>query len=1176
MLQQKTETEKSGKFSPNKNSLIKLVFILLFLFVFRSGISQIKPSNQDSLIITSTTLLPFKIDREEPILFSSFRIVSPIHSNLSIEYNQKEQMISILNIEDHFKNYPSDTIIIKYRFFPFKIQKQYKRFSLSERIDSSGNKVQQVEQKAVTSIDDVFRDTNLRKSGSFVRGITVGSNRDLTLNSGFRMQMDGNLTDDVEVSAVLTDENIPIQPEGNTQTLQEFDKVFIQIRSPSYSVTLGDYNLDFSGTQFSDYHRKLQGFEVTANFPKVQGLFSFANSRGKFNSNSFTGIDGNQGPYRLRGKYNEKFIVVLAGTERVYLNGSLLTRGETNDYTIEYGSGEVIFTPNILITSASRITIDFEYSDRLFARDFIASEVSTQLWNNKIQTQVSYVREADNPDAPIDITLSDSDKTIIKNAGSKIQNAFRSGVVFVGHDSTTGKPLGSYVQRDTTIFVSGISKTIKYYIYDPGNNLAVYRISFSEVEPGKGNYSRISFGYYEFQTGGNYEPISYLPIPSSAQILDFKTTFNLSKNWSFQNEIAASDNDVNLFSDADNYNRNDIAFTNSIKFKSDSLLSNSMNWGTIETSVFQKYQGERFNFIDRDQVVDFNRIWALDRTESGIERQLEWTSLYKFSKPFQIGTSIGILNQGNFQESKKYELTSLEQIPEWIQFSYKLTQSQSENKNSNTESDWNQQVGNVNYTISQFTPLINFLHEKRTLSSTENDSLQLNSFEANEIEAGLDQQNPIFRTSFRSKQRREQDVAAGQFFHSNDAYTQSILFHLNEFYDFETDLNVTNFQKKYTETARLKGNSNSEALLIKWTTKYSPMKNSIESETDYSVNTQKTSRLDKIYIKVLKGSGNYIWVDRNQNGIEENDEFESTRFDDGEYVLRTFPSDNLIPIIDLRTSWRFKLKPYRSDEFNFLGDFIKSKFSTETYIAIDEKSQSSKLSDIYLLNFSSFLNDSTTISGNQQWIQDLFYDELNRNFNLRIRYSQRKSLIQYSLDIEKRFVTERSIRMNLKIIENLFNQTDFGYGENQFQTTSIVRPKFLIQNWFIIPDLSFRNSFVWEIGLKSFLDSRTNKLSDSQKAVVWTEIFRYSYSFQNKGRFHSEIEMTRTSVSKKDNEYIPYELTNGNPEGRLYVWRSSFDYRLSDFITSFVSYDGRLSNNNPAIHTFRAEIRAFF
>ena len=46
------------------------------------------------------------------------------------------------------------------------------------------------------------------------------------------MQLAGDLTNDVNVTAALTDESSPIQPEGNTKTLQEFDKVFMTIKSP--------------------------------------------------------------------------------------------------------------------------------------------------------------------------------------------------------------------------------------------------------------------------------------------------------------------------------------------------------------------------------------------------------------------------------------------------------------------------------------------------------------------------------------------------------------------------------------------------------------------------------------------------------------------------------------------------------------------------------------------------------------------------------------------------------------------------------------------------------------------------------------------------------------------------------------------------------------------------------
>ena len=59
---------------------------------------------------------------------------------------------------------------------------------------------------------------------------------------------------------------------------------------------------------------------------------------------TFTGQEGNQGPYKLRGNNGELYVLVISGSERVFVNGILLTRGENNDYIIDYNAGEVIFT----------------------------------------------------------------------------------------------------------------------------------------------------------------------------------------------------------------------------------------------------------------------------------------------------------------------------------------------------------------------------------------------------------------------------------------------------------------------------------------------------------------------------------------------------------------------------------------------------------------------------------------------------------------------------------------------------------------------------------------------------------------------------------------------------------------------------------------------------------------
>ena len=155
-----------------------------------------------------------------------------------------------------------DTLFFSYKVFPFDLSKTYKLRDSARVFDKDTDKSALFKIENFYSVNDVFGGNDLNKNGSISRGVSFGNNQDLGINSSLNLELSGNIAPNLKILASVSDANIPIQPEGNTNKLQEFDKVFIQVYNDRLKLIAGDFWLSKPQGYFMNYRKRAQGLSV--------------------------------------------------------------------------------------------------------------------------------------------------------------------------------------------------------------------------------------------------------------------------------------------------------------------------------------------------------------------------------------------------------------------------------------------------------------------------------------------------------------------------------------------------------------------------------------------------------------------------------------------------------------------------------------------------------------------------------------------------------------------------------------------------------------------------------------------------------------------------------------------------------------------------------------------------
>lgn len=1096
-------------------------------------------------------------------------------------------LVNEQRIEFYVPLQPGDTLHIRYKRQPFNLPRRLALFDTSRSSIPAGDSLSKIlSVQPARQLHNPFAEMppGLNTSGSLMRGVRIGSNQDLTLNSGLNLEIAGQLTEQVEIVAALTDEATPIQPEGNTQSLNEVDKVFVHFKSPYLSGTVGDFNLFYDDTRFARLSRKLQGLTLSGDYRKQQAGVTAGTTRGYFNHILLIGQEGRQGPYQLTGENGRTDIVVLAGTERIWIDGQEMQRGESNDYIIEYGNGQITFTNNRLITSASRLEADFEYfpSDQQFNRNVYSAITRNQIGPSwKIGAR--YFLEKDDPGQLFEsgTNLSAEDKEIIRAAGDDPLSAVRSGVTAVSDSA------GSYSAIDTVI----AGQALRIYRYR-GAGQGDYQVRFSYVGNGLGDYVRDRLGVYRFAGpgAGSYLPLVLLPLPSSLELTDIDLEWTAASGLTVRAETALSRQDRNVLSALNDGDNIGLAWSIEAAQAEREIGLAGLALGSLSWQVEGRQIDEHFTSASRLNRADYNSFWNIlnSQAQSSQEQSLQGNLQYLPRKNLRLKANIGQLKKSTLNSSRQGLSLYLENRNGWS--GRALTERiESRITTLSSRNLWQRYQAGVGHPLGWFSPELRYQREDRR-----NVSRQISGFVYDEYGLRLGLLNRRHVDGFLDYGQRQDylyDVAAngklvGQAW-SQTAETRLELKNLEltsgnlrlvfrkkdytrRFEAVQVDslkalysdvtLQDTTWQDRSTNLAEVNLNrrNTSRSLSLGW---------------QYRISTEQTALKEKIYLEVGQGRGLYRYDEQLSEYVPD---------PDGNFVLFILPSGQFKPVTKLETSWRllFDFSKQAAGKTNAAGKWL-SLLSGETYLRFDEETGEKKLASIYLLNLNKFQGDQT-IRGSIIYNQDIFINRQNRALSWRLRYRYRDDLFNQYLDAgenEDRLNIERSVQADWRISSEIQTQNEISNKNLRRISAAAVSRNRNISGWYGKQRTSWRPIKRWEFGLENTAGLESNAVS-TYPLDLWYLLarLRLNYAWPAKGRFSAEYNLQKVSITKNPlNLVVPFEMAQGKRAGLSKTWQLHSEYTVAKNIVFSLQYSGRdEAGFEKIIHSGQAELRAFF
>ncbi|MEO7984665.1 MAG: hypothetical protein ABI688_11350, partial [Bacteroidota bacterium] len=657
--------------------------------------------------------------------------------------------------------------------------------------------------------------------------------------------------------------------------------------------------------------------------------------------------------------------------------------------------------------------------------------------------------------------------------------------------------------------------------------------------------------------------------------------YAVGKNTLLKTEIATSSNDVNTFSSKNN--GDDRGWAGKFQLSNDKILQVAKKL-QLTTTLDYEYVQRKFKPLERLRTVEFSRDWGLPF----------------FLLPANeciIRASTGLRDKNN--HSLTYSLINYRRSDHYNGFQNSLLHT----------ADWKGWQLNNQFVITNFNTDIDKGSFLRPLLDISKQLKQINNWR-------LGFKYAIEKNEVRNKQL-DTLTFSSFFFDSYSVYLQSdeskrnrygITFFtradqypVNKVFvrgDRSLNLNLqtailanpkrqfylnTTFRKLKVVNPTVSKQKEDETILGRAEYVMNEWKGLLTGNVLYEVGAGQEQRRDFAYLEVPAGTGQYAWIDYNNDGVQQLNEFELAAFVDQAKFIRIFtPTNQFIKANFITFNYSLTINPrsvLNSSDLQGMKKFL-SRINLVTSLQTSKKSIAKGTFEFNPFKYD--VNDTALVTLTTTFLNTVSFNRYSSKWGMDLSNLRNtgKSLLTYGY--ESRKLNEWLLKWRWNINRALSLTINGRKGENALYTPQFANRNYQLSIYSIEPFLTFIRGTSFRIVTSYKFDDKKNlPLYGNQKSSSHSINIDSKYNILQSSSIYAKF--TFNNIDYKDpasgniaNTTVSYIMLDGLLPGKNYLWSLGFSKRLLNNLELNFNYDGRKSGTSRTVHVGRAAITALF